>query len=193
MKTNYETWLFNPFKLIAGWSALGLGSFFILLMVVLLSFTPLSLDGVVDVHITGIKPIITHAGMMFINLFSMILFLLISGRVLSGNAFRLIDIVGTQMLAKAPFLLVVITGFFIEPQTGDAILKAAGSGNMNDVFSGKVILLIVVSVVATVWSVILMYRSYSICFHISGTKSVVSFIVCFLLAEVVSKILILSI
>lgn len=192
MKANVETWMFNPFKLIAGWSAVVSGGIMLLLMMVLLSFTPLSFDGVVDVHITGIKPIINHAGMMCINLLSMILFLLISGIILSGNAFRIIDVVGTQMLAKAPFLLVVLTGFIIEPQTGEVMMEAAGRADVSELFTGKIILLIIISVLATIWSVSLMYKSYSICFHLSGTKSVVSFIICFILAETVSKVLILS-
>lgn len=192
MKQKWTTWLFNPFMYVAGWQAMAAG---ILMMVVIAAVATLSsirFDGVIDIHLGHPLSFVSHIQMILIDYASLCIPLVIAGMILSKSQYRFIDIIGTQLVARWPLVFMGLLALMINL---DPIRDAATQLNpehLDSLFTGPFIIFLCMSVLVTVWMVVLMYRSYAISFNLSGNKAIVSFIVCFILAEVFSKIIIIK-
>jgi len=94
------TTLFNPFVYIAGAQALGLGLGAILLAGLIGSLSNTHFDGVLDTH-TGLHvPLWVFLAEGLADWLCLSLVLLIFGKIISNTAFRTIDLLGTQALAR---------------------------------------------------------------------------------------------
>src|SRR5659263_219323 len=113
--------LMNPFTRIAGWQAFGLGLLFILLMGFIGADSGIVFDGVFDMHMFEIT---VQQSFLYlaIDIICLVLVMWITGLIVSKN-FRFIDILGTMTLAKAPFLLLAIMGYFTTAPDMNEIMK----------------------------------------------------------------------
>jgi hypothetical protein len=184
-----KTWIFNPFKFIAGNKALliGLGA---MLVTALVCFKwTVHLDGIIDIHKGKETPSWLYFTEPVIDWVCFFLPLYIFGRSFSGPSIRFIDIAGTAALARYPIIFAVILSILIplhsvNPQQ---ILQEIQS---NHVLLGKIMLLALMIVPFIVWTVALMYNAYSISANLKGPKAIWSFIVSLLIGEIISKIII---
>lgn len=134
-----------------------------------------------------------------IDWLSLALLLLIAGRVITKTAFRSLDLLGTQALARWPTVLVALAclapGFhrFTEALTTSLTGLKPGqipqlpAGGPDAVVFGLVTILMLA---CTVWMVALMWKSFAHCCNVRGGKAVGAFVIALLLAEVLSKVLI---
>ena len=186
------TLLFKPFVYIAGGQALGLGVAAILLASLLGSLSNTHFDGVLDTHTGAHVPLWFFLTEGLLDWFCMAVVLLAAGRLVSSTAFRAIDVVGTQALARWPTIFISLVtlppGFrrfanylveqFLKPEKGgqfnpaDAIVFGIGT---------------LVMIVVVCWMVYLMYKAYSISCNVKGPKAVCTFIPGLILAEILSK------
>ncbi len=190
-----KEWLFNPFEYIAGMKALLIGLIVILLTSLIGSFSNAHFDGVLDLHIGASVDIWVYLAEGLINWISAVVILLIIGKIFSKTKFRLIDFAGTQAMARIPMLissLVVLikpfqnyTRYIMNKLLQQFNTVAVGT---YDIFIFYFVLIIMIS--AVIWMCFLMYRSYSLCCNLKGSKAVISFIAGIIIAEIVSKILI---
>ena len=189
-------WLFNPFRYLAGGASLAIGLAAILLAGVLGSFSRTHFDGVLDVH-TGLPaPTWAFAAEGFIDWLSLAVVLVILGKVTSRAAFRAVDLLGTQAMARWPSVIIAAVALLPSYQRFAAYMawKFGGVGAAVQVSGMDVALFasaILVIVASIVWMVALMYRSYSICCNIRGGKAAATFVIGVLVAEVVSKLVVL--
>ncbi|MHC4068098.1 MAG: hypothetical protein ACYS18_02050 [Planctomycetota bacterium] len=198
-------WLFNPFRFIAGFKALLLGLIIIALTSLLASLSDTHFDGTLDVHVglqaavMGMQlPLWLFLTEGLINWLSLALPLYFFGLILSRSSVRFIDVLGTQALARWPYL---ITALVMMPPSNKTVIQylmsLAMQGPASDQLSYLDMTVFIFAMLATilmvVWMVTLMYRAYSICCNIKGAKAVITFIISLIGAEALSKLAIFAV
>jgi hypothetical protein len=185
-------WLFNPFRFVAGFQALLIGLAIILISGFVGSFSGTHFDGVLDVH-TGAKAsmwLFPAEGV--INWICMVIPLFFFGLIVTRSSFRIIDILGTQALARWPYLVVAIV---MLPDANRRVIEyimskltqtapAVAINYIDVIVFGFAMIL---AIFMAIWMVALMYRAYIVCCNIKGVAAIVTFIVGLIVAEVLSK------
>jgi hypothetical protein len=190
-------WVFNPFRFIAGFKALLLGLAIILISAFVGSFGNTHFDGVIDVHIGLKAPLWLFFAEGLIDWVCMVIPLFFFGLIVSRSSFRMIDVFGTQALARWPYL---ITSVVMLPDANQRVgayliskliqtVPAAAIGSIDVLIFGFAMF---VTVLMVIWMVALMYRAYAVSCNIKGEGAVITFIVSLTGAEVLSKFAILS-
>jgi hypothetical protein len=186
-------WLFNPFRFMAGFKALLLGLTIILISGLAGSFSNTHFDGVLDVHTGRSAPIWFFLVEGLIDWICLAVPLLFFGLIVSRSSFRVIDVLGTQALARWPYLIAALA---MLPNANRRVLEyimskvtqAAPAVTLNSadvfIFGFAMILLLIM----TIWMVALMYRAYTVSCNIKGAGAIVTFIVSLIVAEVLSKV-----
>lgn len=192
-KNRIVVWLFNPFMYAAGSKALIIGLLAIAATAYIGSLGNVHLDGVLDLHIGAQSPLWLFLSEGFINWFSLAMLLTIGGLILKGTSFRVVDIFGTQALARWPMLFSAIAGALPANQRVTAeLIKLAQNPNqplsLPPVDIVIFALAIIIIIVMLVWMVALMYQGYAVSCNLKGARAVISFILILLVAEVVSKL-----
>jgi len=192
-RRNRTTVLFNPFHYVAGAKALALGLAAILLAGLIGSLSRTHFDGIFDTHVGRLAPLWFHLSEGIIDWLCLAAILLVAGKIFSKTAFRGIDVLGTQALARWPTLFIsLITlppGFqrfrrylvahLMKPDAG-APLNAADAALF---FAGTIAIILL-----TVWVVVLMYRAFSVSCNVRGPKGIGAFAGALFFAEVLSKV-----
>lgn len=185
-------WLFNPFKFVAGYRALLLGLAIILLSAFIGSLGNTHFDGVLDVHTGRHAPLWYFFAEGIIDWLSIAIPLFFFGLVASPSALRIIDVFGTQALARWPYLITAMVmlpdanrrfGTYLTARITMAAAPAAI--NYMDVFMFA--FAIILTVLMAIWMVALMYRAYAVSCNIKGAKAIGTFIVSLIGAELLSK------
>lgn len=191
--------LFHPFLRLAGSPALLLGLAAITLTGLIGAGQGLHFDGVLDTHTGKSGPWWLFVSEGLINWISLAVLLLLAGRIISKTAFRSIDLLGTQALARWPTVLTALAclapGFhrFSKALAKSIIgLKPGQVPQLPPAGPDAVVfgLVTLFMLACTVWMVALMWRSFSHCCNVRGGKAVGTFVISLLLAEVLSKVLI---
>lgn len=196
-----KDWLFNPFTYIAGGQSLLIGLIAILAAGLLGSVSSTHFDGVLDTH-TGLaapRGIFLLEGL--IDWLALAAVLLILGKLASRSSFRVIDLFGTQALARWPTIFIglvtLLPGyrrFTVFLMQDLPRLMRPGSGMEFPAAEAAVFALVMLVVlVCAVWMVALMYRSFSVCCNLRGAKAAGVFILALIVAEAVSKLALLAI
>lgn len=191
-------WLFNPFRFVAGYKALLLGLAIILLSGFIGWLGNTHFDGVLDVHLyIGTKAALWYfLAEGIIDWLSIAIGLFFFGLIVSPSTFRMVDVFGTQVLARWPYLITVVV---IMPEANRRVntyLTArfgltAGSVTINYTDILIFAFAIIVGLIMAVWMVALMYRAYAVSCNVKGAKAIVTFVVSLVGAEVLSKFSIL--
>ncbi len=195
-KRTFAQWLFNPFKFIAGYQALLIGLAAILLASLIGSLSNTHFDGVLDVH-TGLQaPLWFFLSEGLINWISLVIPLFFFGLIISRSSFRTIDVIGTQALARFPYLISAIAFLPVAYASGGEDLTAKlMAGGFSAIATPALLLTlglaILVAILMIIWMVALMYRAYAVSCNIRGPKAIVTFIISLIGAEVLSKTAIL--
>ncbi len=183
-------WLFDPFTYIAGGQALATGLAAIVAAGCLGFLGDAHFDGVLDFHPGPPAALWLFLAEGIIDWLSLAIVLFILGRLLSKTAFRALDLLGTQAMARWPTVIVAAAAlappFRRYALTVLSSLTGGARGPATDAVVFGVVLLAVVC--ALVWMVALMYRSYSICCNLTGASAIGSFVGGVLAAEVISKV-----
>ena len=197
-----KIWLFRPFEKVAGWESLTAGLVAVTVTAAIAAVNGQHTDGVLNLHLGPVAPAWVLVVQGLINWLSMSLCLLLFGRCLSGTRFRLIDLFGTQALARWPMLLSVL--YLAVPPVGntlreltDKLLQAAPQTS-SEVIADPAYLLDAIAVTAIslpmlgflAWMAWLMYHGYSLVCNLSGMRAVFSFIGALVTATIISKSLI---
>lgn len=182
---NKEFWglMFNPFTKIAGWEALGLGLAINILAAFIGIYSRTVFDGAFDVHLVPQADLIKSFSYMGISLFSLILTMTILAFVIS-QSFRIVDIIGTLLLSRAPLILIALAGFFTQAPDIKAIV--ANPAALFTSVSFIAVMILIVPVI--IWSVMLQYNAMKVSCGVKGNKLIVGFIIALFAAEVLSKI-----
>ena len=190
-------WLFNPFTFVAGYKALLSGLVIVLLSAFVGSLGNTHFDGVLDVH-TGLEaPLWCFFAEGLINWVCMAVPLFFFGLIVSRSSFRAIDVLGTQALARGPYLIAALAMLpdanrrFGEYLTA-RLTQTAPTVGINYIDALIFAFAVILTILMAVWMVALMYRAYAVSCNIRGAKAIATFIVSLISAEVLSKAIILQ-
>jgi hypothetical protein len=189
-------WLFNPFRFVAGFQALLIGLAIILISSFIGSLSNTHFDGALDVHTGRSAPVCFFLAEGLIDWICMAVPLFFFGLIVSRSAFRMVDVLGTQALARWPYIIAALAMF---PDASRRVPEYIVSKLMqvaSAVAIGPVDLLVfgfamILVILMAIWMVVLMYHAYAVSCNIKGAKAVVTFIVSLIGAEVSSKFAIL--
>lgn len=153
-------------------------------------------DGVLDVH-TGLRaPLWFFFAEGLINWISLAIPLFFFGLIVSRSSFRAIDLLGTQALARFPYLISAIAFIPFAYAGGgeDLAAKLIEASSSPSAHVGLLLTLglaIIVTILMAIWMVALMYKAYCVSCNLKGARAVTTFIVSLVGAEVLSKFAIL--
>jgi hypothetical protein len=175
------TWLFNPFKFIAGWKALVVGWAIMLLTAGIAFLGKTHFNGVIDAH-TGIPaPFFIFVLDGFIAWALTVIFFYGSALLFSGSSTRLIDVAGTMALARAPMLIVAFLFLAMPPLKDIRQIR-----DIHDIDS-MVLFISLGALVFTIWMIALMYHAFTVSTNMKGRKAIWVFIVTLVIAEIASQ------
>jgi len=181
------SFMMNPFTRIAGWQAFGIGILFVIVTGVIGTFGHVAFDGVIDMHFTRELTLLNSFAYLAIDLLSVSFIMIITGFIIS-KSFRIIDILGTMTLSRAPLIILAFAGCFTVSPDINEIMK-----DPYVVFqSVSFIIFSILSFPVIIWSIILMFNALKISCGVKGSKLGGAFIVAILVSEIISKILILK-
>lgn len=176
-----KTWLFNPFRYVAGARALIYGWAAMLLTSVVAWLSGVHFDGVIDAHIGRRGSWGMYAVEGVIDWLAVTLVFYASGRMLSSSAIRLIDVAGTMALARYPMFFAAWVGF----------LPVSEVKSLSDI--GPVFWVVTaVFIVTSIWMIALMFNAFRVSCNVKGGQAVGGFIAGLLIAEVLSKLALYS-
>ena len=185
-KSEFWSLIINPYTRLAGWQAFALGMFFIVLTGIVGTYANVYFDGAIDIHFTEKANFKTSFNLLVIDILSVFVALSIAGIFISKN-FRLIDILGTITLAKAPFLLFAIASLLTKSPSSEQIIK-----NPLLIFSSaSYVIVMLLSIPIIIWYIILLYNAFKISTGAKGNQVVIAFIIALLITEIISKLLII--
>jgi hypothetical protein len=192
-KISFSTYLFQPFRYIAGGKSLLYGLCVLLLLALLSYWSNTYFDGVLDIHSGSTDhrdPFLVYAGCVFGSWLIAALIFYLTALILAGKSVRWIDMAGTLALAKAPVILAALLGFVpdIHYPSNPNLLDIPELMNFMRENVFWILIMSVVFTIVTIWSVVWMYKAYSVSGNLKSTKGIVSFIVALFISEIIAKI-----
>ncbi len=192
-------WLLNPVYYVAGGKALAIGIIVMLVTGCLAFLGKIRFDGLIDFHFGGMAaPLWLNISEILVSWLLMSVFILFFGRIISKSRIRLIDVFGTQSLARSPYLFLALAALLLpgahrfSPKLLQALLSdqvafPAFSFDMVAFF-----LLLLFAILMTIWMILLMYRAFSVSCNVSGKSAKFLFIVALVVVEFLSMFVIRS-
>ena len=195
-RRSISQWLFNPFSFVAGYQALLLGLGIMLISAFIGFLGNTHFDGVLDVHKGLEAPLWLFLAEGIIDWLTIAMPLFFFGLLVSSSSLRMIDVFGTQALARWPY---IVTSVVMLPEANQRVgayiifrlTSTAASVTIDYMDMLIFIFAIIVGIFMSVWMVALMYRAYVVSCNIKGARAIVTFIVSLIGAEVLSKLSIL--
>jgi hypothetical protein len=199
-----KTWLFRPFTRIAGGPALTAGLVVVIITAGLATAGGMVTDGVLDLHFAEGIAFWQNLAMGLLNWLILAGVLLIIGRMVSKTRFRVIDLFGTQALARWPLLLGV--AYMSIPWVNRTIeeltinMLAAMPTDPSKVMSSTayladamwLTLLAIPSLLGLAWMIWLMFHGYALTCNLKGQRAFFSFVGALIIAEILSKVVVLG-
>jgi tRNA A-37 threonylcarbamoyl transferase component Bud32 len=183
-------WLFHPFSRLRGGMALVIGLAAIVLAGLFGSFSNTHFDGVLDTHLSASAPRWAFILEGVVDWLCLAGALLVMSKIASKNPFRIMDLLGTQALARWPMILICVLTMPAPVQRGSEIIVSRFEQGRID-FGGPdaVIFLAVALAMLPIigWMVWLMYQSYAVSSGLRGGKAIGTFITAVLVAEILSN------
>ncbi|GET22108.1 YIP1 family protein [Prolixibacter denitrificans] len=185
---------FNPFRYIAGGKSLLAGLLILFLTAVTGYFSHTHFPDLISIKLSPAFPLWYFVVQVFTNWLVISIVLYGLALIFSSSSVRIIDIFGTQALARFPYFLAAVTGFFSAmSKFGRYILYTRfHQGEPVDLTSTDVILvvfLMMLSLFLSIWTIILMYNAFRISANVKGGKAVALFITAFIISMVATLFL----
>lgn len=111
--------------------------------------------------------------------------LYIAARLLSKSKIRMVDLYGNQLLARIALLPVLLLGALASLRTAALQLAETSPQELAAHLPIGLIGFGFAAIICLIWFYLWSYRGYAIAANLKGWKAVVSYIVCYLLAEVI--------
>jgi hypothetical protein len=189
-------WLFNPFYYIAGVKSLIIGLIAILITEILAYKGNSHFNGVIDFHFGLVSSCWINISELIISWLLIGLLLLITGKIISKSRIRIIDVFGTQALARFPDLFIALAAMI--PGSSRFAENLASSLIQNhgvlpaipfSVNMAAFIFTMIIIIAMTIWIVALMYRAFAMSFNVVGKKAAICFTIALFLGEIISIII----
>ena len=179
--------LFNPFQYIAGSKSMLAGLLILFLTAVTGYLSHTHFPDILSIKLSHGFPLWYVAAQVFTNWLVISVLLYVLASIFSSSSVRIVDIFGTQALARFPYFLAAFTGFFgamrkfgkyvmyVKLHRGEPVDFSSGDATL-------AVLLILASILLSIWTIILMYNAFRVSANLKGGKAVVLFIVAFVIS-----------
>jgi hypothetical protein len=187
--------IFNPFQNYSEKQLVLFGSIITIIATALTVLLNGRFDGVLDLHFVEKTTIAKVVYDLIIDLLILTILLFIIGKLVNKKT-RLIDILATSIIAKIPFYFLLF--FNINDKmflVTEKLMSMVSKNNPINIETSEMILLVfsgIATFTCLIWSIILLFNGFKTATNSKETKHVLLFIVTIIIAEVLSKILILK-
>lgn len=185
---------FNPFRYIAGVKSLLAGILILLLTAITGYFSHTHFPDLISIKLSPAFPLWYFVVQVFTNWLVISIVLYGLALIFSSSSVRMVDIFGTQALARIPYFLAAVTGFLgAMHKFGRYILYTRfHQGEPVDLTSTDVVLvvfLMILSLFLSIWTIILMYNAFRVSANLKGGKAITLFITAFIISMVATLFL----
>lgn len=191
-----KTLLFKPFDKYSGFPILITGILATALGTFLSFYFSIRFDGVLDVHISPGLSLSRATADNLIVMVSLFVLLYVAGLLVCPKT-RMIDLLTTVLIARIPMYLVSLMniGHWLD-EVETSLRQQIETGDLNPLGIPNIGWLVAFGLVTfgfVVWYIALLYNGYKISTNAKGAKPIALFIGAIVLAEIISKILIVQI
>ena len=180
-------WLFNPFLHIAGGQALAIGLLGIVAAGVAAAAAGVHFPGLLDFRNTDSAQLWVPVAQGLVNWFAIAALFGLVSVLIAPKTVRLVDIAGTQALARWPLLpAALVSAVPSVRQTGRELAAAAAEGELVAPEGWGFLVAGLVTTVCVVWTVQLMWKAFSVSCNQRGGRAVAFFIGVIVVGEVVT-------
>ena len=184
-------WLFNPFVRIGGEQALAIGLGVIVVSGLVAAAGDAHFDGLVDMEpgysVSFWVPVVE--GLVAWSVISVLLVLV--SRVVAPRTVRLVDIAGTQALARVPLLLAALACVPAPVRNGNQeLVAAAAEGRLVPPTAASLVALLFIGV-CVIWMVWLMWKAFAVSCNQRGARAVAIFVVAVVAGELATDFLLI--
>ena len=185
-------WLFNPFVRIGGEHALAIGLSVIAVSGLVAAAGGVHFDGLLDFHpgysVSFWVPVVE--GLVNWSVISALLVLV--SLFIAPRTVRVVDIAGTQALARSPLLLAALACVPAPVHDGNAeLVAAAAEGRMATPTAASLVAGLLV-VACAIWMVWLMWKAFAVSCNQRGTRAVAVFVAAVIAGELATKFLLIQ-
>ena len=182
-------WLFNPFVRIGGEQALAIGLSVIVVSGLVAAAGGVHFDGLLDFHpgyrVSFWVPVVE--GLVNWSVISVLLVLV--SLLVAPRTVRLVDIAGTQALARWPLLLAALACVPAPVrEANDELVAAAVEGRMVAPQTATLVAGLL-AVACAIWMVWLMWKAFAVSCNQRGGRAVAIFVAAVIAGEVATKFL----
>jgi hypothetical protein len=186
--------LTNPFENIAGAKSLIWGVLIILFTSIIGYFSNTHFPGIISVKTSPDFPVLYFIIQGFLNWLVVSTFFYFASILFSKPSVRAIDIYGTQALSRTPYLPASFIGFSgaIENFGKYLLWNLLQKGEPTEITTVGIIaaiLLIVITLLLTIWQVVLMFNAFKVSANLKGNKLTLIFIGVLIASMIASSIL----
>lgn len=164
--------LTNPFERIAGLTAFLIGFMGVVLIALVAYVSGTHFVGLFNLHFAKDAPFWVFAIEQFLSWGALVFIAYPVAAVLSKSKIRLIDFMGTFLLARLPLIFA-------------PILRLFPYFRSFDIFSVEMFVIVGVYLFTLIWVIALLYNAYKISSNLKGNRLIFSFILSLVSAEIV--------
>ncbi len=189
-KMTISQWMFNPFIRIAGTRSLAIGLAAIVASGLAAAAGGIRFDGLLDMHAVGEFPLWVPVVEGLVNWIVITALLRLVALLFGRSAVRLVDIAGTQAMARVPLLAAAAICTLPWVRSAfDGLTASMASGQLPGFPGMGLVVGGLVMVASTIWMIALMWKAFSISCNMKGGRAIALFIVAVLIGEVVTVFL----
>jgi hypothetical protein len=152
-------------------------------------------DGVIDLHFVEKVSLYQPILEIGINILCTTVLLFIVGKIINPKT-RIIDIFLTSMIARIPYYIITLFNANSKAYTiSQGILNLVKSNKINPLSSTDIFYLLLMSfaiIASLIWFITLLFNGFKTAVNAKGTKHILLFIGAIVIAEIISKILIIN-
>ena len=180
-------WLFNPFVRIGGEQALAVGLSAIVVAGLVAAAGGVHFDGLLDFHpgysVSFWVPVVE--GLVNWSVISMLLALV--SLLVAPRTVRVVDIAGTQALARVPLLLAALACVPTPVRSGNMELAAAAADGRMVMPTTATLVAALLAGACVAWMVWLMWKAFAVSCNQRGVRAVLIFVAAVTAGEVATK------
>ncbi|MDL5514876.1 hypothetical protein QSE00_23905 [Arenibacter sp. M-2] len=190
-----KTILFKLFEKYSEKTLISSGIIFTLLGSFLAYTFNIRFDGILDLHVVNNTSLFDALSDNLINVICLTLFLYISSKYINRKT-RLIDIVSTAMVARTPlYILPIFNINKLITKSSEELIEYADPeliGEISPLTWLTTITFGIITMIFIIWYITLLFNGFKVASNAKGKVPIVLFILSLLLAEILSKFLIIQ-
>lgn len=190
-----RTLLFNPFEKYSDTILIIVGLAFTLIGGSLGFVFNARFDGAIDLHFVEKVSLYQPILEIVINILCTTVLLFIVGKIINPKT-RIIDVFLTSMIARIPYYIITFFNANSKAYTiSQGILNMVRPSKTNNFSSTDILYLLLMSfaiIASLIWFIVLLFNGFKTAVNAKGTKHVLLFIVAIIVAEIISKIIIIN-